>query len=62
MSLDSRSDFEGLLRRFHGRGIEFVVIGGVSAALQGVPALTVDLDLVLEPSASNLDACAALLA
>lgn len=61
MPPDSRTDFHGLLRCFHERGIEFVVIEGVSAALQGVPALTMDLGLVLEPSEENLDACAELL-
>ena len=48
-------DFSGLLQRFLEREIEFVVIGGVSASLQGVPANTFDLDLVLEPSSDNLD-------
>lgn len=32
-----------------------MVIGGVSAALQGVPALTYDLDVVLDPEQENLD-------
>lgn len=49
------ADFEGLLRTLTERGIRFVVIGGVSAALQGVPALTQDLDIVVDPGAENLD-------
>lgn len=54
--MPSRSaDFEGLLRAFAEGGVRFVVIGGVSAALQGVPAVTYDLDLVLDQDAGNLD-------
>jgi len=48
-------DFGGLLRAFAEPGVEFVVIGGVSAALQGVPTMTFDLDVVLSPEAGNLD-------
>jgi len=50
-----RADFEGLLRAFAEDQVEFVVIGGVSAALQGVPAVTFDLDLVLSHERENLD-------
>ena len=42
------ADFEAALTRFAEAGVRFVVIGGVSAALQGVPAVTFDLDLVLD--------------
>jgi len=49
------ADFEGLLRAFSSRGIRFIIIGGVSAALQGVPTVTFDLDLVLEQEKDNLD-------
>lgn len=48
-------DFGGLLRAFAEPGVDFVVIGGVSAALQGVPTMTYDLDLVLGPGEENLD-------
>lgn len=51
----SSADFEGLFRRLAASKIEFVVIGGVSAALQGVPLATYDLDIVLAPEAENLD-------
>lgn len=51
----SSADFEGLLHALADRRIHFVVIGGVSAALQGVPAVTFDLDVVLDPAADNLD-------
>ncbi|MFT5286126.1 MAG: hypothetical protein ACI8TQ_002294 [Planctomycetota bacterium] len=49
------ADFESLLRAFTEREIRFVVIGGVSAALQGVPAVTYDLDLVLDHEPVNID-------
>lgn len=49
------ADFEGLLRAFVAPGVRFVVVGGVSAALQGVPAVTYYLDLVLAREANNLD-------
>jgi len=55
------ADFEGLLRAFDARGIPLIVIGGVSAALQGVPALTFDLDVVLAPEPASLDAAFCLL-
>jgi hypothetical protein len=55
------ADFEGLLRAFLSHGVRFVVVGGVSAALQGVPAVTYDLDLVLDPDPANLDRAAELL-
>ena len=43
------------MREFTSREIRFIVIGGVSAALQGVPSVTYDLDLVLDHEATNLD-------
>ena len=49
------ADFEGLLRAFAEKGVRFVVMGGVSAALQGVPAVTCDLDLELDGDPANLD-------
>jgi len=55
------ADFEGLLRVFSAAEVRFVVIGGVSAALQGVPAVTYDLDLVLDQDGSNLDRAYAVL-
>jgi hypothetical protein len=60
MSPRPSADFEGLLRAFDARAIRSIVIGGVSAALQGVPAVTYDLDLVLDPAPANLDAAFAL--
>lgn len=61
MSPRPSADFEGLLRAFDARGVRLVVIGGVSAALQGVPASTLDLDVMLDPEEENLDAAMVLL-
>lgn len=56
MSSRRSADFEGLLRALDARAIRSIVIGGVSAALQGVPAVTYDLDLVLDPAPAVLAA------
>jgi hypothetical protein len=61
MPLRRAADFEGLLRALTDGGIRFIVIGGVSAALQGVPGLTYDLDIVLDPDPTNLDSALRLL-
>lgn len=45
----------GLLRAFTEAQVRFVVIGGVSAVLQGVPVTTFDLNLVLDHEEDNLD-------
>lgn len=42
-----------LLRVLVGHEVEFVVIGGFAAWIQGAPLVTVDLDIVYEPSAEN---------
>ena len=61
------ADFELLLRALQSREVEFLVVGGASAVLQGAPILTLDLDIVQERSSANaarllaalkdLDAC-----
>lgn len=38
------TDSVGLLRDLVGRGVDFVVIGGVAAVLHGSPRVTQDLD------------------
>ncbi len=61
------ADYERLLRTLLDRNVEFLVVGGVSAVLQGAPIPTIDLDIVHERSSPNaarllaalldLDAC-----
>jgi len=43
-----------LLERLTARGIDFVVVGGYAAVLQGSPRLTQDLDLCYATDAANL--------
>jgi len=39
-------DFFYLLRALHDASIEFLVVGGVAAVLQGAPVNTLDVDVV----------------
>jgi hypothetical protein len=40
------ADFEAVLRILSDHGVDYVVIGGIAAALQGAPVTTFDLDVV----------------
>lgn len=40
------SNFLEILSQLHDRGVEFVIVGGVAAALHGTSRVTFDLDLV----------------
>ena len=44
-----------LLRVLADHGVDFVVIGGVAARLQGAPILTQDVDVTPAPDGANLD-------
>jgi predicted nucleotidyltransferase len=55
-------DFERLLRALVDGGVEFVVVGGVAAALHGSVRLTTDLDVVYSRSRDNMKRVAAALA
>jgi len=46
--------FLGLLRALLGHGVDFFVVGGVAAQLEGAPILTLDLDILFEKSPENL--------
>lgn len=53
MDLDqARSLFEALL----GEGVDFVVIGAMAMAAQGLPRATQDLDIFVAPRTENLEA------
>lgn len=43
--------FEVLVRR----GVDFIVVGGVAASLEGAPVFTFDLDIVYETSPENTE-------
>ena len=47
-------DYLALLRVLAQNEVEFIVVGGVSAALQGGPANTLDLDIVYRRDAANI--------
>jgi predicted nucleotidyltransferase len=44
-----------LVRALHDAGIEFVVVGGLSATLNGVPINTFDVDVVHRRTSENID-------
>jgi hypothetical protein len=47
--------FLGLLRVLLRHGVEFFVVGGVAAQLEGAPILTLDLDILYDKTPENLD-------
>jgi hypothetical protein len=55
-------DAEALLRRLAGHDVEFVLVGGVAAAVHGSIRLTTDLDIVYARSRENIARLAAALA
>lgn len=48
------ADFAGLIERFAEAGVEFVVVGGVAAVVQGVPTTTFDVDVVHARTPENV--------
>lgn len=48
------TDFREILRVLDAHGVESIVVGGVSAVLQGAPMTTFDLDLVHSRSPDNV--------
>jgi hypothetical protein len=48
------SDFLGALRALRAGGVEFVVVGGLAAVLNGAPVNTFDLDIVHSRDAENV--------
>jgi hypothetical protein len=52
---DPEPDCEALLRVLAEHRIDFIVIGGVSAVLQGAPLTTFDLEVVHSRAPENLD-------
>jgi predicted nucleotidyltransferase len=43
----TETDIEKLLKALHQQGVEFVIIGGLAAVLQGSAYVTADLDLCI---------------
>jgi predicted nucleotidyltransferase len=50
-----RPDFAEILRVLTSTGVDFIVVGGVAAVLQGAPISTFDLDLVHRRGADNVE-------
>ena len=46
-------DFKELLELFNGKKVEYVIVGGYSLALHGVPRYTGDIDLFVKPDPQN---------
>jgi predicted nucleotidyltransferase len=49
------ADFLSILRTLREHGVEFVVVGGVGAVLQGAPINTFDLDIVHSTEEDNVN-------
>jgi predicted nucleotidyltransferase len=50
----TKPDFGGLLQTLVDRGVDFLVVGGVSAVLQGATLNTFDLDIVHSTEPANI--------
>jgi hypothetical protein len=48
------SDFLAVLRALHAGGVEFIVVGGLAAVLNGAPVNTFDLDIVPARDEANV--------
>ena len=55
-------DFEAIIRHLCSEKVEFVIIGGMAAALHGSAYITVDVDISYDRSPQNLDHLARALA
>jgi hypothetical protein len=51
----SPPDFLAILRALCDHNVDFIVIGGMSAVIQGAPIATFDLDIVHSRDAANID-------
>jgi hypothetical protein len=47
-------DFEKLLTELTGYGVDFIVVGGVAAVLQGAPIMTLDLNILCSADGQNI--------
>lgn len=47
--------FLGLLRVLRAHGVDFLIVGGVAAQLEGAPIVTFDLDVLFDQAPANLD-------
>ena len=59
--MPSNSDIPSLIELLADAGVEFVIVGGMAAVVQGVPVTTFDLDIVHNRSEANTRKLLALL-
>ena len=55
MTTEPKADFRQILRTLTEHHVKFIVVGGVSAVLQGVPFSTFDLDVVHARDPQNVE-------
>ena len=55
MRTKRKTDFLEVLRVLIAHEVDFIVVGGVSAVLQGAPITTFDLDLVHSRESENIE-------
>lgn len=55
-------NFEQILRTLHDRGVDFIIVGGVSGVLHGAPYTTQDIDVVHSRTPENVERVLAALA
>jgi hypothetical protein len=51
----TKPDFLAILENLAAHGVDFIVVGGIAAVLQGAPVATFDLDVVHSRKPANLD-------
>jgi hypothetical protein len=49
------SDFEATLRALHASGVDFILVGGLAAVLNGAPVNTFDVDIVHSREPANIE-------
>jgi len=49
------ANYQAILRALVDQKVEFIIVGGISAVLQGAPIPTLDLDIVHSRADKNLD-------
>jgi predicted nucleotidyltransferase len=57
----TRTDHGALLAALHDGGVEFLVAGGVAVWAHGYVRMTIDVDVIPDPTASNLERLARVL-
>lgn len=57
----TETDFAGLVTLLSRGGVEFIIVGGVAATIQGSAHITSDLDVVYRRTPENIDKLAAAL-